>query len=146
SRAVLHDGYRQLAERCELDVDLAVNEAVGFTLGALDPNGSWRPQDVSDRWPDGRLGVGLDLRLDDTTGQPCVVTPIKNGPAYRAGLGAGDVITHVLRMPNGAAANNHDVPEREPTAAAGLTRVEQMLSGPPDHNVVLTVLREGVPN
>jgi carboxyl-terminal processing protease len=40
-------------------------------------------------------GVGLELALDKATGQPVVVSPVYDSPAWRAGVAAGDLITAV---------------------------------------------------
>ena len=40
-------------------------------------------------------GVGLELSLDPTARQPVVVSPVFNGPAWKAGLGAGDRIVAI---------------------------------------------------
>ena len=42
----------------------------------------------------GSKGVGLKLEVDPTTGMLRVVTPIFGSPAHKAGIRAGDIITH----------------------------------------------------
>jgi carboxyl-terminal processing protease len=142
--AVLHDGYRQLAARCELDVNLAVNEAVSFALRDLDPHGRFGPAQfrcdiVRQFWS----GIGVDLRLDPKTLEARVVTPLKDGPAYKAGLRAGDVITHVHNHKGPGPNNQGGATEPVPTAGERIDRVYAWLAGAEDSRVVLTVRREG---
>ena len=40
-------------------------------------------------------GVGVQLRREPRTGLPQVVTPMKDGPAYRARVQSGDLITRI---------------------------------------------------
>lgn len=40
-------------------------------------------------------GIGLKLKTDPNTGLLRVVTPIYKGPAYKAGIRGGDLITHI---------------------------------------------------
>jgi carboxyl-terminal processing protease len=42
-------------------------------------------------------GIGVNLRKEVRTDLVQVVTPLKNGAAYRAGIRAGDVITQLIR-------------------------------------------------
>jgi carboxyl-terminal processing protease len=141
--AVLHDGYRQLAERCELDVNLAVNEAVSFALRDIDPHGHFGPArfdcDILRRF---FSGIGVDLRIDPRTLAARVVTPLKDGPAYKAGLRAGDIITHVHRQRAPGPNNQGGGVEAVPTAGERLDRVYAWLAGDNGSRVVLTVRRE----
>jgi carboxyl-terminal processing protease len=141
--AVLCDGYRQLAERCELDVDLAVKEAMAFTLNTFDPHADFRPHPgFRYEWVQ-RFGIGIELRLDPKTQEPCVVTTLKDSPAYRAGIRAGDRITHIFH-PQQPGLNNEDATEAMTTANIGLEKVVQRLLGPKDSKVSLLICREGV--
>jgi carboxyl-terminal processing protease len=143
--AVLHDGYRQLAARCELDVNLAVNESVSFALRALDPHGRVGPAEFRcDFNQGGRTGIGVELRIDPKTLEPRVVTPLKDGPAYNAGLRAGDVITHVHRQNEPGPNNQAGAVEATPTAGERLDRVYAWLAGDNGSKVVLSVRRAGV--
>jgi carboxyl-terminal processing protease len=142
--AVLHDGYRQLAARCELDVNLAVNESVSFALRALDPHGRVRPHVIECFLRDPhRVGIGVDLRLDPNPLEPRVVTPLLDGPAYDAGLRAGDVITHVHLHKEPGPNNQAGATEATPTAGERLDRVYAWLAGDNGSKVVLTVRRVG---
>ncbi len=143
-RALLRDGYRCLAAHHEMTVETAVDDAILFTLKAIDPHASWQTSDFScELTTIGLAGVGVELRLDAKTGMPTVVTPIKDGPAYRAGVRAGDIITHVTPLRDCEV--NPDIEENpQATAGAGLPQVYRWLLGPADSRVVLTVRRAGV--
>ena len=118
-RSILRDGFRR-AESRELGVEEAVGDAITFTLAALDPHASWQPSEGFECDLGNYSGLGLKWQFDGKTGLPCVVTPFKDGPAYRAGLRAGDLLTHITRMPSETSPNNADVPDR--VALAGAAR------------------------
>jgi carboxyl-terminal processing protease len=142
-RAVLRDGYHLLATCRELDVEAAVDEAIGFTLAALDPHASWKPTGPIYCEYDVRVGVGLELRLDAKTGMPVLITLLKDSPAYRAGIRAGDVITHITPLRDPAMKNDTPL-ETQATAGADLPQVRNWLLGTRDSKVLLDIQREGV--
>lgn len=71
-------------------------------------------------------GLGLELKLED--GIPKVISPIENAPADRAGVQAGDSITHI-----------------DGVSLRGLTLDEavEKMRGPVGSSVQLTIVRDG---
>jgi carboxyl-terminal processing protease len=92
------------------------------------------------QWP--AVGVGLKLRSDPSSGMPQVVTPALGGPAYRAGIRAGDLIAQIT-LPEGPG----DEPLKEstviPTKGLSLAAVLQHLTGKEGTRVRLKVQRPG---
>ena len=70
-------------------------------------------------------GIGLELAVDEATGQLVVVTPVFRSPAWRAGITAGDRITAI---------------DGEPTQGQPLRDSVQRLRGRVGEPVSLTVL------
>ncbi|HXW75848.1 MAG TPA: PDZ domain-containing protein, partial [Candidatus Eremiobacteraceae bacterium] len=73
-------------------------------------------------------GVGILIDLDKDTQSPLVIQTIDGGPAQRAGIQAGDIVTQV-----------------DGRTTKGLTTVQdsKLLRGKEGSTVVLTVLRKG---
>lgn len=87
-------------------------------------------------------GVGIQIRKDSATDQLLVVTPIKNSPAYKAGIQAGDLITTVTRAVD-SEGDAIDPPEVLPTKGMKLNDAVEKITGKPGTKVRLTVQREG---
>ncbi|WP_164729932.1 S41 family peptidase [Rhodomicrobium lacus] len=83
-------------------------------------------QDMQVRAGGSTGGLGIELKIED--GIPKVITPVENAPADRAGVLAGDTITHI----DGA-------------SLRGLTLVEavEKMRGPVGSTVLLTIARNG---
>jgi carboxyl-terminal processing protease len=71
------------------------------------------------------IGVGISI-IKNMADQIEVVTPLEDTPAFRAGIQAGDIITHV---------------DGESLAGKSLTNVVQTITGPMDTSVTLTIRR-----
>lgn len=141
--AVSADTYRQLSlfgdvfERVRADyvepVDDAkmIDSAINGMLASLDPHSSYLNSDnfqdmqVQTRGEFG--GLGIEVTMEEGLVQ--VVAPIDDTPASRAGILSGDKISHI----NGE-------------AIAGLTLSEavDMMRGPVNTNITVTILREGM--
>ncbi|MBC7971321.1 MAG: PDZ domain-containing protein [Verrucomicrobia bacterium] len=76
------------------------------------------------------VGVGLQLQKDEKTQKINIVAPIEDGPAWKAGVLAGDTLTKI----DGQKAEGIDV-------NAAIT----LLQGAPATFVTLTILRDGKP-
>jgi carboxyl-terminal processing protease len=96
-------------------------------------------REIGGRFP----GVGIQIRKDSATDQLLVVTPIKNSPAYKGGIQAGDLITTVTREVD-SEGEKLDPPEVLPTKGMKLSEAVDKITGKPGTKVRLTVQREGV--
>ncbi|MBI4716432.1 MAG: PDZ domain-containing protein [Planctomycetes bacterium] len=74
------------------------------------------------------IGVGISIVKNRKSDEIEVVTPLEDTPAYRAGIQAGDIITHV----NG-----------ESLKGFSLNKVVDTITGPKDTAVTLSVRRDG---
>ncbi|HLL89145.1 MAG TPA: S41 family peptidase, partial [Tepidisphaeraceae bacterium] len=75
-----------------------VSEFADGAFAELDPFSSmiW-PSDMEEfaKQTQGEFtGVGIQIQLDDD-GSLKVVSPLEDSPAYKAGIGAGDIVTHI---------------------------------------------------
>lgn len=109
-----------------------IESAINGMLAGLDPHSSYmspktfRDMQVQTRGEFG--GLGIEVTLDDKTGYVQVVTPIADTPADKAGVLAGDLISHL----DGKAVRGQTLNEA----------VEQM-RGKVNVPLELTIVREG---
>ncbi|MEO0912173.1 MAG: S41 family peptidase [Pseudomonadota bacterium] len=111
------------------ETDLIEN-AINGMLGSLDPHSSYLPpQDYSDMrvQTKGEFG-GLGIEVTQENGFVKVVSPIDDTPAARAGVQAGDLITHV---------------DGEPVLGLNLNEAVDMMRGPVGSDILITIVREG---
>jgi C-terminal peptidase prc len=144
-RRLLEDARRRLGKRPPLDDLKDIDLALAGIFRRLEPGAIQRPQKELRSWINVLplyvpAGIGVQLRKDRRTASVVVVTPVKDGPAYRAKVLAGDLILsfdyeqfHVDRMVR------HTVRTRD----RSLAEVEAALRGRPGSRVWLTVRREG---
>jgi carboxyl-terminal processing protease len=113
-----------------VDDHTLIKGAIDGMLAALDPHSSYVEANDFDQLKattDGNYGgLGLTVGMED--GVVKVVAPTEDTPAYRAGIKAGDYITHI----NGEFLNNLTLDE----AVA-------KMKGDPGSKVTLTVIRPG---
>jgi C-terminal peptidase prc len=145
--ALLADARQHLGKREDLDQhkDLAIT--LQRMLSHLDPYTTYIDpttkarfeQEVSGNF----TGIGIQIRKDSATDQLLVVTPIKNSPAYKAKLMAGDLITTITREVD---SNGKPLtpPEVIPTKGLPLSEAVKKILGQEDTKVKLTIQREGV--
>ena len=105
--------------------------AIQGVLSKLDNYSNYiAPEDMSDFQKEviqefGGIGIQIDVAGD---GQIEVVSPLNNTPASRAGLQAGDLVTHVAG---------------QPTQGIGVTEAVRRMKGPVGSDVALTIARAG---
>jgi len=135
-----NDTYRQLdlfgevfervrAEYVEevSDQDL-IEAAINGMLTSLDPHSSYLDaetfQDMQVQTRGSFGGLGIEVTMEN--GFVLVVSPIDDTPAYRAGLEAGDYITHL---------------DGEPVLGLTLNEAVDRMRGPPGSPIELTIQR-----
>ncbi|MBZ8131937.1 S41 family peptidase [Afifella sp. IM 167] len=107
-----------------------IESAIDGMLTSLDPHSSYlNPKDFRDMQVQTRGefgGLGIEVTMEDDLIK--VVTPIADTPADKAGVRAGDVITHL---------------DDEPIAGLSLREAVDKMRGPVNSPITLTVRREG---
>lgn len=102
-----------------------------------------RPENIH-RWISGGIpaspsGVGLQLDSDPASGMIRVQTPVRDSPAYSAGLRAGDLITHIT-IDTDKDGKPLPAPQKFATKGMSVERAEELLLGRWGTRVVLTVI------
>lgn len=92
----------------------------------LDPK-SYRAMQEEQRGSFSGLGIVISLRGEDK--DLTVISPIDGTPAHRAGIRAGDVISHI---------------EQQPTAGIHIDEALEKLRGPKGSRVNISIQREGL--
>lgn len=112
----------------EISADEIIQNAINGILSGLDPHSSFlTAEDFADlrRSTSGQFGgLGIEVQMED--GMVNVVSPIDDTPAYRAGVQAGDRISHL----NG-----------EPVQGMNLTQAVEIMRGEPGTTIDLTIVR-----
>ena len=113
----------------DLPEELVVSELMYGTFDPLDaPTTIFWPKDSEEfqKHTDGQfIGVGISI-IKNIANEIEVVSPLDDTPAYRAGIQAGDIVVGV---------NDQDV------KGLSLTKVVDIITGPVDSDVTLTVRR-----
>lgn len=108
-----------------------IESALNGMLASLDPHSGYLDKDSFDDMQiqtKGEFGgLGIEVTMD--SGWVKVVSPIDDTPAYKAGVQAGDYITHI-----------------DDVAVVGMTLIEAVdkMRGKPGTDIVLTIRREKV--
>lgn len=107
-----------------------IESAINGMLTSLDPHSGYldakkyRDMQVQTKGEFG--GLGIEVTMED--GLVKVVSPIDDTPAHRAGIQAGDVITHI---------------DSEPVLGMTLSEAVEQMRGPVDTLIALTLRRLG---
>src|SRR3989442_10921317 len=107
-----------------------VESAINGMLNALDPHSSYmdpksfRDMQIQTRGEFG--GLGIEVTMED--GLVKVVAPIDETPAAKAGIMAGDIITHL---------------DDEPVQGLTLNQAVEKMRGPENSKIKLKIMRKG---
>lgn len=148
---LLTEARARLGKREDLDGDKAVDVSLVMASGSLndrytvyvDKESVLRMQSqLRGRFP----GVGIQIRRHAVRDGLLVVTPIKNSPAYRAGIQAGDLITEIhLEVDKDGKPLPPDAQRVYSTKGMRTDDAVNLILGPPRTPVTLIVERDGVP-
>jgi carboxyl-terminal processing protease len=136
----------KLGKREDLDKHKDIDIALQRMMANLDPYTTYIDPETQQRFRDilnGNFkGIGVQIRKDNVTDMLVVVTPIKNSPAYKAGIQTGDVIVKVTRYQNDKG-EPLEKPEVITTKGLPLNEAVRKIKGKEDTKVTLTIQREG---
>jgi len=114
----------------EVSDEELIESAISGMLTSLDPHSSYLDQD---RYRDMQVqtrgefgGLGIEVTMEN--GLVKVVSPIDETPAFRAGIEAGDLISQI---------------DGEAVMGLSLGEAVELMRGPPNTDIRLTILREG---
>jgi carboxyl-terminal processing protease len=115
----------------EPDDGKLIESAINGMLSALDPHSSYlNAKDYQDMQVQTRgefFGLGIEVTMENELIK--VISPIDDTPAAKAGILAGDVVTHL---------------DGEQVQGLTLRDAVEKMRGPANSSIVLTILREGV--
>ncbi len=116
------------------DVEKLIEAAINGMLSSLDPHSSYlSPKALKDMevQTSGEFGgLGIEVTMDREKEVVKVVAPIDDTPAARAGIQAGDLITHL---------------DGKSIRGLTLSQAVEKMRGPVNSSIVLTILRKGRP-
>ena len=127
--AAIFEQARQLHVE-PVDERKILEAAMSGMLNALDPHSSYLSADDLREFTEashGRFG-GLGLQITADRGVVRIISPIDDTPAERAGLRAGDLITHI---------------DQEPVGNMTLNQAVSKMRGRPGTRVRITVISQG---
>ena len=146
---LLTDARLALGVREDLDKHKDIDIALQRMLSHLDPYTTYIDPESKRRFVeeiDGRFtGIGIQIQRDATTDMLLVKTPLRNSPAYKAGLEAGDIITTIVRETDSKGDPLTDEKEKVlSTKGMQLNDAVKRIIGMPGTKVKVKVKREGV--
>ncbi|MGB6105062.1 MAG: S41 family peptidase [Pusillimonas sp.] len=106
-----------------------VNDAIKGLFSDLDPHSAYLDAEAfkeMEAITQGGFG-GLGIEIGSEDGMPKVISPIEDTPAARAGIMAGDLITHI---------------DGKPTKGMALNEAIKLMRGEPKTSIVLTIKRQ----
>jgi C-terminal peptidase prc len=143
---LLVDARVALGKREDLEKDKDLDLTLFEMLRTLDPYTQYVSPEELKRFEiqigGNFVGVGIQIRKDAATDQLLVVTPIKNSPAYKAGIQSGDIITRITQLVD-SDGKALPTPKEIPTKGMSTNDAVKDILGPEDTKIKLTVAREG---
>lgn len=137
------DARERLGQRKALEQDRDIQLALDGMLGLLDPFCAYLASTSPLIHPAyNPVAVGLQLRRHADSAMIEVVTPIYGGPAHKAGIRAGDIITRITRK---EADDGKPLEQAKEISTKGLPPIDavKILLGKPETEVGLTIRRAG---
>lgn len=114
----------------EPDEQKLIEAAINGMLSSLDPHSNFLNakdfKDMQEQTQGEFYGLGIEVTMENDLIK--VITPIDDTPAARAGIIAGDVVTHL---------------DGEQVQGLTLQQAVEKMRGPANTSIVLTVVREG---
>ena len=116
----------------DVDTEKLIHNAIKGMVGNLDPHSSFMPPEAFDELQDDTKGefsgIGIVITMKDSI--LTVVSPIEGTPAYDAGIQTGDIIIRI---------------DDKSTRDMALWEAVNLMRGPKDKTVLITVIRENEP-
>jgi C-terminal peptidase prc len=144
--ALLADVRERLGQRDDLENHKDIDYSLQQMLRHLDPYTTYIDPETLSRFTTETTGnfkgIGVQIRESRTRGMLQVVSPLKDSPAYRAGLKAGDLISTITREVDN---EGKPLPQPEVITTKGMTTNDAVkkIQGKPGTKIKLTVEREG---
>ncbi len=143
---LLADARERLGHREDLDKHKDIDVTLQQMLRHLDPYTTYVDPETLERFRQETdatfTGIGIQIRKDTDRDMLKVVTPIKDSPAYKAGIKTGDVVTQIKREMD-SDGKKLDPPEIISTKGLPLSDAVKKILGKPKTKVKITVEREG---
>ena len=112
----------------DVDVERLIQSAINGMLNSLDPHSGFLPprsyEDMQIDTKGSFGGLGIEVTMEE--GFVKVVSPMDDTPAFRAGVEAGDYITHI---------------DGEPILGLSLNEAVERMRGPVGAKIVITIVR-----
>jgi C-terminal peptidase prc len=148
---LLADARKRLGKREDLEGDKAVDLSLAMASASLNDRYTIYIDKAGVLKMDSQLrgrfpGVGIQIRRDAVRDGLLVATPIKGGPAYKAGIQAGDLITEIrLEVDKKGQPLPADAKRVYSTKGMKTEDAVDLILGEPNSPVTLVVQREGLP-
>ncbi len=144
--ALLIDARERLGKRADLANNHDVDAALRQVATKLDPHTTYvdpqRLEDFKRQMSGAYTGIGVRIGKDTVRDMPLVITPVKDSPAYKAGLRAGDIITVITREVDNKG-KKLAKPEVTPTKGLPISEAMSKVLGEAGTDVKLTIERPG---
>jgi C-terminal peptidase prc len=147
-KTLLTDAREHLGKREDLDNHKDVDISLQRMLFALDPHSTYFDKETVKRFEQDTTGeftgIGASVGQDAATKYLKIVSPIKDSPAYKKGLQAGDLITKI-KLEEDNEGNKLDPPQEISTKNMAVSDAVRKIVGKPGTKVKLTIERDGKP-
>jgi carboxyl-terminal processing protease len=143
---LLADARESLGKREDLDNHKDIDFSLQRMTSHLDPYTTFIDAETKQKFDTDTqgffTGIGIQIRKDVERDMLRVITPIKDSPAYKAGILEGDIITHIIREVD-SFGKPLDPPETITTKGMALNDAVKKIMGQPRTKVKVTVDRDG---